>query len=283
MLRKVLKHDLGAVWKLWTIISATLLLLSVIAGLCLRDIMIPDPGPTHYGPMTIMSVLGLVLTILFIVAYAIISYFYIIYRYYQSFFTDEAYLTFTLPVKRSTLYNSKLLSAFIWNTASGAVLLLGISIILLIAPENVDGTGVMLFGAVKSFIDTVKLFFAVSDGWLIAYTVVMLIVSALYGIFSTLLIYACVTFGCIIASKRKLLSTFLVYYVVNMIISFIGYIFTALTELASEALAAIEMSYELSSLLGLFLLIGVGAFFVIVSVITYNFTLSRLETKLNLA
>ena len=100
MLRKVLKYDLGAIFKLWLIMSITSLLLGALGGVALRVIMTPNPdlGATHFDGWDSIATMFLGISVIGIIAYMIITFIFVIYRYYQNFFTDEGYLTFTLPV-----------------------------------------------------------------------------------------------------------------------------------------------------------------------------------------
>lgn len=285
MLGKTLKYDLRSIYKIWLLLSGIMLVLSAIAGLCLRSLMTVTNPAQHFEAWSVLPILFLLLTIICIAAYSLFSYFYVIYRYYKHFFTDEGYLTFTLPVKRSTLLNSKLLNAFIWNTASGTVLIMSFVIAFLIAPANPDGSGILLVTIWDALITALQTFFKIAGGWEWAFVIVILLIICTYSIFTTLLIYACVTFGSVVAKKHKVLLSILVYYIVNMVISFISFIFTSLFSLADNALYTLAgvISVDAYNLLILFTLICVALFFVAVSVFTYNFILSRIEKRLNLA
>ena len=276
---------MNAIWRPWVIFSATVLLLSVIAGLCLGDLMTPDQGEIyHYGPMTTLIVLVYIITVLAIGAYLAVSFYFVIYRYYQNFFTDEGYLTFTLPVKRSTLFNSKILNALIWNTASTLVLIASISITLGLAPEYSDGTGNMLVAVIEGALEEISFFFDMTGGWAVAFiTAFILIVLAMIA-FYTLLLYCAVTVGVIIAKKAKVLMAILVFYIASTVMSFFGFILTAVGDLATRAFTILDgrYGYEVGNIITLFVMLGIAMAIVILSVTVYSFTLSRIEKNLNL-
>ena len=75
------------------------------------------------------ALLGMGLVFLMI-AINLAVYVLIIYRFYVSFFTDEGYLTFTLPVTIDCHLMIKIVSMFLWNIVSLVVTALGGLIIL---------------------------------------------------------------------------------------------------------------------------------------------------------
>lgn len=285
MLGKALKYDLKSIYKLWLLLSGIILGMSVIAGLSLRSLIYVDNPAQHFEAWEFLPIIFLFVSFIALFAYIVFTYFYPIYRFYKHFFTDEGYLTFTLPVKRSTHLNSKILNAFIWNTASGIVMTLAFVIVGLIAPAENDGTGIFLVKVWEVLAPAIQSFIKIASGWEWALIIVILLISCTYSLFSTLLIFACVTFGSVIAKKHKVVLSIVVYYVVNIVISFISFIFTTLFSLADSALVTLAgiISIDAYNLITLFTLACCALFFVVVSVFTYNFTLSQIEKRLNLA
>ena len=115
MFRKLLKYDMKSVWNVWRIMAATIFGLSIVGSFVLRYIL------THAekmfdspGLMLMFSGFMLCAVLSFFTACAVTAIFVLI-RFYKNFFTDEGYLTFTLPVKRSTLLNAKTANAMIWG------------------------------------------------------------------------------------------------------------------------------------------------------------------------
>ncbi len=285
MLGKTLKYDLKSVYQLWLLLSGIILVMSVIAGFSLRSLMYVDNPAQHFEAWEFLPMIFLFVSFLSLFAYVVFVYFYPIYRFYKHFFTDEGYLTFTLPVKRSTLLNSKILNAFIWNTLSGIVMTLALLVVFLIAPAENDGTGIFLIKMFEELGPAFELVFKNVSGWGWAFIIVVLLIGCAYSLFSTLLVFACVTFGSVLAKKHKIVLSIVIYYVVSMVISFISFIFTTLFSLADSALTTLAgvISIDAYNLIILFTLICCSLFFVAVSVFTYNFTLSQIEKRLNLA
>ena len=284
MLRKTLKYDLNAVYKIWLILTVTVLAISFVGGLSLRDIIVSS-GEEQFDAFTLFSTFGLIVTIFSIAAYILIVELLVLYRYYQNFFTDEAYLTFTLPVKRRTLFNSKLINAFIWSVANIAVVTAAVLIIMAFAPLNEDGTGSLLLFIFDSLFKTIGQIFELFDAWAYLYTLEALLIALFSTVFSTLLIYACITLGCTMVKKYKLLMAILVYYMVNMAISIMSYVGSIVMSIITTMSIQILASYSEGQIkvIVFFALMAIAAFYLVLCVVAYKFSLSRIEKNLNLA
>ena len=102
MLKKLLKYDLKAVFKYWWIAAISTLGLSVLGGFAvtvLRDTVSTEPEKKVPIILEILSSIALPLVYLGFIALGILTVIMIFARYYKNFFSDEGYLTFTLPVK----------------------------------------------------------------------------------------------------------------------------------------------------------------------------------------
>ena len=284
MLRKTLKYDLNAVYKIWLILTVTVLAISFVGGLSLRDIIVSS-GEEQFDAFILFSTFGLIVTVFSIAAYILIVELLVLYRYYQNFFTDEAYLTFTLPVKRRTLFNSKLINAFIWSVANIAVVTAAVLIIMAFAPLNEDGTGSLLLFIFDSLFKTIGQIFELFDAWAYLYTLEALLIALFSTVFSTLLIYACITLGCTMVKKYKLLMAILVYYMVNMAISIMSYVGSIVMSIVTTMSIQILDTYSEGQIkvIVFFALMAIAAFYLVLCVVAYKFSLSRIEKNLNLA
>ena len=140
-MRKMLKHDLRSVWRVWRIMAPILLVSAILCGLVM-------PLSKYFGfetynildlfAMQFIPVLGLIASVIQLAAnpmawfaaqimsmlpvvFFVITLILILIRYYKNFFTDEGYLTFTLPVSRTKLLNSKIIMAFFWMAMTAIV------------------------------------------------------------------------------------------------------------------------------------------------------------------
>lgn len=217
MLKKLLKYDFKAVLKLWWIAAAASVLLSLGGGMCLR---IVSSDRNIHDLIQVVAGLGLALVMFSWVAFALLSTIIIFGRFYKNFFTDEGYLTFTLPVTRGQLLNSKLTVLTVTNLMSVLVIFLNIFILLAIGVEDFfpDIVKPLFEDVLPVLRDDLKEFGAY--GWVILYLVEMLIIFLLGNVFSVLFLTCCITFGCIVAKKAKVITSIAIYYVANGIFSF---------------------------------------------------------------
>lgn len=119
MLGKLLKHEWKAVWKVPTLLIGIVMLAGLVAGLTFA---MPIWNSDWVGLP--MSGVMLILTFFFGLSgvnIGIIIYFGV--RYYKSMFTDEGYLTHTLPVSARELLLNKVITMSAWNliTAAGVI------------------------------------------------------------------------------------------------------------------------------------------------------------------
>jgi len=84
---------------------------------------------------SILSQISFSVYVLLIMAAGFITLIYLLIRFYKSMFTDEGYLTFTLPVKPATLLNGKVLVAFCWMILDMVLVCLSI-FILAVSPKT---------------------------------------------------------------------------------------------------------------------------------------------------
>ena len=165
--------------------------------------------------------IGLGLFVLMI-AINIAVYILIIHRFYVSFFTDEGYLTFTLPVTIDCHLTVKIVSMFFWNLAALIVTLLGGLIIfggLYVgyteeATEVLSGISFMLEIFLSGLTQTID-----HLGIQVVLNVLALLTTA---IFQSLLIYFSICLGCMLFKKRRLLGAIVGIFAVNAIYSLVS-------------------------------------------------------------
>ena len=184
-MRKLLKYDLKSLFPMWGISSLALLAFFVIGAVSLRGYNayyknLFKPGVLAEICNTLCS-LGIMLTIVAFGVYALLNLFFTLQRFYTHFYTDQGYLTFTLPVKRTDLLTSKVRAGFLCLGASGLFMLLGIAVIALFGGDPKQPINMELIRSFQQFfVEGWKQI----GGWLIVYVVqaiLLLMVSMLYA------------------------------------------------------------------------------------------------------
>lgn len=191
MVKKLLKHELYALFRVLIFIAAAVVLFAVFSGLLLRyDLNRPEGAFEGQELFTILIVSFYVFAIcaLIIAAWALG-----ITRFYKTLFTGEGYMTLSLPATPSQLLWAKLLSSVIAMFFASVVSLLSL-ILLFVSFDAEILSGAGLLGTLHD------LWTAITEDPLYA---ILLLVQAVLSIpESLLLIYAAVSLGQLFSSHR---------------------------------------------------------------------------------
>ncbi len=281
MLSKTLKHDLRNFLPLWLFLSVIALCSSVIFGLSLREmIFFSSEASVVFGG------LGMTLSIAVLSGYAIATVVFVAVRFYQNFYTDEGYLTFTLPVKRSTLFFSKVLSGVIFVGASSVVIIVSVVLALLMVPSSAADNTPVLFEVIEFlWIAFESLFQNISDQvTLIMMLVLGLLIVLCFLIYEILALYLCITVGSVIAKKHKVIASILCYYGANFIISMFSSFTQVVSLLFAPHLVMVIGALPEPHLRAVLILVGVAllGIMMLLSSLIYWATQKLIEKKLNL-
>ena len=208
MLKKLMKYDLSSMFRLWWIGALVCLIMGVAGGFCwmiaASDRPIPDAVET-------ICIILIVLAVFFFLAFSLFTTVIIFIRYFKNFFTDEGYLTFTLPVHRHTLLNAKLLSGLVMTLGAGLLVAVSAGIMVCIGAHE------YIFG--DYFWDNVKHIYrelsTAYGGYLWVYLAEGLVLFLLFQIISLVFLYLCITIGSTVAQKAKLVLSIGIYYGIN--------------------------------------------------------------------
>lgn len=285
MFKKLLKYDMLSVWRLWWLLAVSVLGLSVAGSLVLRFV-ISNMEDSRFAILTAFGMFFFVISLVAIVASIALTQLLIYYRFYKNFFTDEGYLTFTLPVSRRDLLLSKTLNALIWEVAHILLLVVSLFIFLLVSPPVGDSGRLLNTDIVVSMLDVVAQAWNAIGGWLIVYIIEGIVILSGMFVFSSSLIHFCITIGSVVAKKYKLLAAIGIYYLVNMLLSTV----LQIVGLFGISSFAVGFGYKLEAigqgagLPAIALLLLVIALMVTSGALIMTFmTLGKLERKLNLA
>lgn len=221
MLKKLLKHDMKAALRMWWI---AVLGAVVLTGICVVTVF-ADQRNTEDLPeiasalLSVMSSLGMVSYVAGMLIFAAVCHVIPAVVMYKSFFTDEGYLTFTLPVKRSQLFLSKFLTA--------SALALGGVCIRIICALALSSAIVAMDGGKSDY-------YAADLQWLLEFSRVSLILdgkwyeialSAVRLVVSQLSLILCWMFsmcaGCAVEKKHRILASLATLLGMRMLSSWI--------------------------------------------------------------
>lgn len=262
MFTKLLKHE----WRATKGILALLCVIVLIAGLTIGCTMHYIIWNDQNGTVVNMNDAGIATKFVSVACVLLImagvgavaicsagSLFFLIYRFYKRCFTDEGYLTFTLPVTTHQILLSSLVNTILSEIIMIAAVCLsvGIAAVLFLAafPENLIWADASV-GLKEAF----------SQMWasLAEHMDVFasLTVTGIIGALSELIVMMlAVTIGAMIAKKNKILAAVGVYYGISILQSF-ALTFANLSVVDKQTVLGLFSVTSLTSLV-----IGIGGYF----------------------
>lgn len=276
MLKKVIRYDFKAILKYWWIAALSSFALAWVGAGCME---INNSEKELTGAVYILSTLGSVLVIFSFIAFFILTEILVFLRFYKNFFTDEGYLTFTLPVKRSHLLSSKIITSWSTLIATGIILMIDVGIIAVIGlrkeiftPEFIKDVSLVIDELIKN----------VGIPYLILYALEIIVIGLLASISSVLFMFVCITIASVITKKAKVITAIGIYYGANGALTFILQLFlvfgiSALSNWLEEMSDSTLLMF--GGLAGLILLLLISIFCGILYAIQYWL----LDRKLNLS
>ncbi|MBQ2854082.1 MAG: hypothetical protein IJE81_01260 [Oscillospiraceae bacterium] len=264
MFTKLLKHE----WQATKGILALLCVIILIAGIAIGSVMHYIVWNDQNGAFVSMNDAGIAVkfvsvacVFLFMAGVGAVaicsagSLFFLIYRFYKRCFTDEGYLTFTLPVTTHQILLSSLVNTIIGELIMMVSVALAVVIAVLLFltafPENLIWSDVSL-GLKEAF----------SQMWtsLIEHFDVLAAVTGT-GIIAALseliVLMLSVTIGAMVAKRHKILAAVAVYYGISIVQSFV-LTFANLSVVFTENILWFFSATSLTSLI-----IGIGGYFLI--------------------
>lgn len=249
MFAKLLKHEMKATAPTVGLLSLAAMGIGVVGGIMMRY-LINRLEQHDFQEVDGVFVLMYVFVILALMAYAFGSEIFLSYSFYKRKFTDQGYLTFTLPAHSWQIFLSSMVNIMIWTVVIGLVTFLAIAGIFLI---GIVGTPVAEEFSAQSF--DPQEFEMIFDGFsfaLVSYTVASFISSIV-------VMMTCITLGSILAKRHKILAAIGVYYAWSLILGMIstqlmGSILFVSNELDFTRVYIIETAIQLTVAMGGFLL-----------------------------
>ena len=257
MLRKLLKYDLMSVWKSGWLTLPILIAAGIMAVICTNTMKKAEYFSGQYASALALIAISFLVGLACVVIMEVLVW----VRFYKNFFTDEGYLTFTLPVKRSTLLLSKTINAVIWSVLYVGLFCFFGLLSVIIGESDFFSMLARELGDLNA-VAAGELLVALSSGF-------MSIVAAQYAI----------SVGATVAKKAKVICAIGVFYLVSIIVSMLvpeSYLVNYVGTLAPGMSVAAQESVILVMYVISFLM-NVAA-----ALVLYFMTLGRLSRKLNL-
>ncbi len=179
MLGKLIKYEFKHTSKTMFTTFVVLAFATLMGSIALYQV---DRGAGDKGTfLEIISAAMLVLYFIAIIGIYCVDFIYLCYHYHKTMYSSQGYLTHTLPVSPTAVFNVKILTAFIWMLASTALSTLSV-LILLQAGSGGEFFRAFAEFAWDDFTRTVKDLFGISAGHLIFICILTTLLSILWYI-----------------------------------------------------------------------------------------------------
>lgn len=211
MFAKLLKYDFKATWGLLGVLSVIALGAGAAGSAVVR--LLNQGQGKFFETMLIISMIAVVF---YLVGYSLAAMFLLLSRFYRSRFTDEGYMTFTLPVNNHQILLSSFVNCTLGLIVCMLVTAVSFAILVFFGSEILDG---QRWEFVKTCFDHLPgLLKEIGGG-----NILMFLLMLLAGFVSQVMtIMLAITLGSIIAKKHKILTGVAAYYGLNMLINIAG-------------------------------------------------------------
>ena len=259
MFAKLLKHEWKATWGILGMLSLCALGAGVVGAVMLR-LLIDAAETNQNNPLNAISPSVLMFVLLGLMVYSVGGSILLYFRFYKNKFTDEGYLTFTLPAKSWEIFLASLVNILIWSVIIGLVVCVSVGLILVL------GLGELMKDIFPA--DAWQQLLESVDGEVI----LNLAMNAVTAASNVVVIMACITLGAVAAKKHKLLAAVGIYYGASTVRNTVSTIVMASTmESAQTFEKVMTVSSVSNAVIGV--LFAVGGYFLSVYLMDHKLNL----------
>lgn len=267
MLKTLLKYEWKATWKFLVSINLFIILITIIG------IISFELGMWNWTNDTLIAIaiFAYLFYIIAISAAGISTSVYLYIRFYKTMYTDEGYLTHTLPVSANMHIISKLLIAVFWTMVSSTVMLISVIILLIYIMAALSDAPIL-----ETFLVMTTAFseFNINiSGVLFAIELIVITLISSFG--SILMGYVAISIGQLV-QKHKIGTSILIYFGFYMAMQTVCSIIM-LPMMTISIVSGTSSFYLFNSVV-----IATGIVYAILSVVLYFVILHITKKKLNL-
>lgn len=236
MLGKLLKHDLRATARVYVPV-----ILGFI-GMCIINKISFEMGLNNKMNNNLIDIFAISFMgfyILSAIALAFATQIFIAMDFYKTMTGNQAYLTHTIPVKTSTVINSKLIISIFWQIITTLLILLSVGLLFI---GHID------YQLIREGYEEFK--YVMMQYSQISMPLIMFEIAAAFVIgffYSPLMYYASIAIGHLFSKHRlgaSILTYFVIYFVIQTITSVAGGIYGVFMVNANENMEQFWISYN---------------------------------------
>lgn len=223
MLGKLMKHEWKETYRLFGAGLLFMLAMTVLTGVGfgtspLIKNAFGNGRVTGIGMLDVMWILSLIMYVITLIGLAWGSLIYLAVHFYKSMYSDQGYLTHTLPVTSHQLLISKILISGIWYLIIGVSMAVsGCILVTIIAGMALKGTDVTVsWRMFREFFD--QMF--PGTNWFAQ--IILYVIQIIIGSFCSLIVlFGAITLGQLF-SKHKVMMSFVCYFGINILESIVA-------------------------------------------------------------
>lgn len=281
MLRKLMKHEWKGTSKVGCLLLIVILGVTFFGWLAFQTPMwqalADDSSYSRVTPLDILSIVTLMLYVFMLVGVTYGMLIYLGVHFYRTMYTDEGYLTHTLPVTKHKLLVSKILISGIWY------LIIAIAVV-----ASVFGLMAALFGAVMPDDVWSQMWKEIAENWDeivrvlktelgidLVWWLVFIILSTIISPFCTIIIlFGAISIGQLF-TKHRVLMAIVSYIGITILSMIIGSVVQSVTSVNAfndmmNELTAVNRYMNVTSVSGIIQSVVIAAVLYIVSYLIIN-------------
>lgn len=215
MFRLLLKHDWRSLRGILGLLSLICLGAGIIGGFAMRSMILITEQD---DPSTFQTVITMFAIMICFISMGITvggSLFFCIWRFYRSRYSDEGYMTFTLPATAHQILLSSLVATLLAMLCMILAFVLGIGILMSIAFTAIPNFYSDAVRELPRLWSEIKYAFREESGPFLS----MLIYAPVAAVAEVIILMLSVTIGSVVVRKLKVLAAIGVYYGINVVLS----------------------------------------------------------------
>lgn len=217
MLGKLLKHEWKESWKIPVVLIGILWILAAMAGLT----FISPMWQSELAGLNVLMVLVILAFYFSIIGVSIGIMLYMAIRFYKNMFTDEGYLTHTLPVSTHELLLSKIMVMSAWIFLSMAAIVVSLLIFGCLAAVFLMPEGHSFANLLKDLNRLVHEFILYLDKGVMSFIGSLLFLVVVSIISGTMMIVGSISIGQMV-KKHKILGSVGAYFALSTVIQIVS-------------------------------------------------------------
>lgn len=275
MFAKLLKYEWRATRGFLGLLSLICLSAALVGGLSMRYLVWVSELDTQEDVAIVLSVLTMIFAFIAIVICCVAMELYAVWRFYKSRFTDEGYLTFTLPVTTHQILLSSFVNCLISMVCALAALMVGYLVLLLLGFSALDNFFPSLWEVLPLAMENLWRLFSGETGTFLGLFLLEIVTGTFSGVLTMML---SVTIGCILAKRHKVVVSVAVYFGISMAISMITSVLGAIQGIVSYTSQAASGVSTLSSMMlsgsVLAVVVAIGAYWLMYVLVSRKLNLT---------